>query len=82
MSEGENVTHKVYEPYLDVDHFRCSTYIEKQEVLVKGEYKNCNETRGALLVFFDLLTGKVKGFKILEPKLIKRLWRNLEYLWY
>ena len=60
MKNGEVVNHKVSDCRRRVLEFQCSTYIEKENILVKGEYNNiCS--RNALLVFFDLRTGTVKG---------------------
>ena len=60
MSNGELVTHKVTVKSLRVTGFRSSTYIEKYNILVKGEY-NGIYSRNALLVFFDLAKQRVKG---------------------
>lgn len=58
---GKIVNHKVTDGSLRVSGFNCSTYIQKERVLVKGECYNMNYSRNKLLVFFDLGTGKVKG---------------------
>ena len=69
---GIVVTHKVTNRNLRVFDFQCSTYIEKHKILVKGEYYNiCS--RNALLVFFDLLSGTVKGESnlVVRPRVTK-----------
>ena len=58
---GVVVTHKVTNTSLEVFDFQCSTFIEKENILVKGEYFNRDNFRRALLVFFDLETCKVIG---------------------
>lgn len=72
ICNGEIVNHVVTDPGIRVDNFYSSTYIEKEQILVKGEYKNVY-SRNALLMFFDLLTGKVKGrFNLFVcPRVIK-----------
>lgn len=61
IKNGKLVTHEMIDSNLKVKNFKCSTYIEKEKILVKGQYKSFNRSRGALLVFFDLKSGKVKG---------------------
>ena len=61
MSNGKIVTHKVTDPSLGVDSFFYSTFIQKQDIILKGEIYHRNYSRNALLVFFDLQTGQVKG---------------------
>ena len=58
---GELVTHRDTDPDLGCTQYLCSTYIEKQNILVKGESKNKSKSRKALLVFFDLGTGEIIG---------------------
>lgn len=42
--------------------FRCSTFIDKEKVLVKGERDNeQQEKRNAMIVLFDCARGKVSG---------------------
>ena len=61
------VRHQLIYPNLEVYDFFCSTYIQKQGILVKGEYGNLQNSRNAILVFFDLQTHKVKGgFQLLK----------------
>ena len=61
MSNGEVVNHELADYSLRVIDFRSSTFIQKEKVLVKGQFYNKKKSRNALLVFFDLGTGKVKG---------------------
>ena len=58
---GVVVTHRVTDPRLGSEEFRSSTYIQKENILVKGECFNRNKNRNALLVFFDLAKPRVKG---------------------
>ena len=60
-SKGELANQKVTDPGLKLFGFYCSTYNQRHNILVKGEYFNEDDSRNALLVFFDLRTGKVKG---------------------
>ena len=61
LRNGEVVTHRVTDPSLDIRDFFSSTFIQKQSVIVKGEYLIENESRKARLVFLDLESGKVLG---------------------
>ena len=58
---GEFVNHKVTDHSLEVLSLCSSTFIEKHKIFVKGEYYDRDNSRGALLVFFDLETCKVIG---------------------
>ena len=77
---GEVLTHKVTDPSLRVSGFRNSTYIQKHNILVKGEESYFKKSDGALLVLFDLLSGTVKGESNLFvcPRVTKRLWKDLQ----
>ena len=45
-----------------VKHTRCSTFIKKKQLLVKGECDNPKfQKRNAMIVFFDPSTGEFKG---------------------
>ena len=61
ICNGVVVNHQVTDNCLRVKDFRSSTYIQKEKVLVKGEFYNKNDSRNALLVFFDLAKPRVKG---------------------
>ena len=47
--------------HLELKSFFCSTFIEKEKFLVKGEYEVFRESRKALLVFLDVETDRVEG---------------------
>ena len=55
------VTHKVTDLSLGLKNYRCSTFIERENIVVKGEWDNEDESRKALVVFFDSQTGKFVG---------------------
>lgn len=61
LRRGKIVYQSVKDPDLEVKHFFCSTFIEKENILVKGEYRNPQPSRKALLAFFDLETGRIIG---------------------
>ena len=61
LNNGALITLEETDPNLKIKGYRFSTYIQKQKILVKGEDSNKDKFRKALLVFFDLETGKVKG---------------------
>lgn len=62
QTRGTTLSHQLPDHKLGARHFRSSTFIRNQKLLIKGEYENPNSTqRNALLVFFDLSSGKVKG---------------------
>lgn len=44
-----------------VKGYKCSTFVESESVLIKGEILEKEEFYGAMLVFFDPETGDVKG---------------------
>ena len=80
ISNGKAVNHRVTDPDLGLQDFRCSTYILKEKVLVKGESNNLY-SRNLIIVFFDLLTGKVKGgTNFFCHKLTKRLWKSIQWI--
>ena len=60
---NKTITHLVIQKSIRIDHYYCSTYIEKQNTLVKGQLLiyETSDTIGAKLVFFDLKSGKVRG---------------------
>ena len=47
--------------HLELNSFFCSTFIEKEKFLVKGECEVSNVSRKALLVFLDVETNRVEG---------------------
>ena len=79
ISNGAAVTHNLNHLYLRIQNYVSSTFIEKQKILVKGEYFK-DDFRKALILFFDLETGKVKGKPSLFDFLIitSRLWTELQ----
>ena len=56
---GVIVSHRMANPKIKVNEYRCSTYIEKEKILVKGEDYDKNESETVFLAFFDLETGKL-----------------------
>ena len=74
---GAFVTHELSDTIIEASEFCSSTYIQNENILVKGQCQNPLDYRGALLVFFDLNTGKVRGgSNMFLLCLTKRLWRN------
>lgn len=61
MNYGHTVSHSIKDYFMAHDQFCCCTFIEKDNILVKGEWGNKRDSRKALLVFFDLETGGVHG---------------------
>lgn len=65
-TNGTLLSHQLTDPSLGVKHYRCSIFIPKKKLLIKGEFENPkSEERRALLVFFEPLTGKVKGGSVI-----------------
>ena len=62
IKNGQLIFHKETDLSLEVKNFRCSTFISKENILVRGENNNMDETRGALILFFDFETGKILGW--------------------
>ena len=61
-SEGKLLSHKHSDISVGAKHFRCSTYILKEKLLVKGEWNNVNwRKKKALLIFLDKEKGIIKG---------------------
>ena len=80
LCNGEIVKHRVTDRKRRVIGFRSSTFIQKHNILVKGEGSYIHKPNGKLLVFFDHLTAEVKGksnFYMLI-KLTLRLWTDIE----
>ena len=76
-SNGKLVTHEVTDPSLKIRNYKCSTFIQKQQILVKGEWGDFNVSRGPFLIFFDLKTEKVKGEpSTLSPRTKQRFWTD------
>ena len=75
----ELINHKITDQSFESLKYHCSTFIEKEKILVKGQCYNRENSRRALLVFFDLQTGKVLGgYKLFLLTLTKRVGRDLE----
>ena len=80
ICNGEIVKHMVTDPNLEVENFFYFTYIEKENIIVKGTVNQMYESENALVVFFDLEAGKVKGRSNLLScmTVTKRLWTDIE----
>ena len=61
--KNKKITHQVTQENFRMLHYYCSTYIEKQSILVKGEFSvdEYSDSIWTKLVFFDLKSGKVRG---------------------
>ena len=61
-TQGTLLSHQHPDATLEVGQFMCSTFIPEKKLLIKGECDKPNSLkRQALLVFWDLDSGKVKG---------------------
>ena len=59
---GSLFTHEDKDERYELKHTHCSTFIEKRQLLVKGELMNPKpKERNAMIVLFDPETGEFKG---------------------
>ena len=60
-TEEKLLTHEETDPKQPAMQYFCSTYIQKQNILIKGECQNGDKSRGAQVVLCDPETGELKG---------------------
>ena len=59
--KGKTITHQDTS-IRRVSNYRCSTFIKKKNIIVKGEYINkYRGKRNAMILLFDLESGNLKG---------------------
>ena len=76
------ITHQVTQKSFNIDHYFRSTFIEKHNILVKGEFSVSENSlfNKNKLVFFDLKSGKVRGeHRIVYFLLIRRFFRDFDF---
>ena len=62
---GTTINHEEKDSFVRVKRNECSTYIKKEQVIIKGECSNPNHSsRNALISVYDALSGKLKGIII------------------
>ena len=65
QEKGKLLTHQ-QDQTTGVSQYACSCFVERENVLVKGECRNPKKKeRKALLIFLDLETGKLRGEQFL-----------------